>query len=88
MLWKPKSLPAIVRRLRTALRSQYRMDGLTIMCLPHEMEPHEWDVVALLQAELANELVGEEELVYQQRKAKSPITNTKTCNSLELGFSA
>jgi hypothetical protein len=52
------------------------------------MEPHEWDLVALLQAELANELVGEEELVYQQRKAKSPITNTKTCNSLELGFSA
>ena len=40
------------------------MDGLTIMCLPHEMEPHEWDLVALLQAELANGLVAEEELVY------------------------
>jgi hypothetical protein len=40
------------------------MDGLATICLPHEQEPHEWDVVAVVQAELANGLVGEDELVY------------------------
>jgi len=34
------------------------------------MEPHEWDVIAVLQTEHANGLVGEDELVYPLKESE------------------
>jgi len=46
------------------------MEGLEIYCIPHELEPHEWDVVVVAQKQLENGWVVEEELVYPLKESE------------------
>ena len=70
MLWKPAGLPPGLRRLRTALRASFRMEGVEFLFLPHELGHKEWDVVVVVQKELPNGLLVEEELVYPLKESE------------------